>query len=187
MGQDNYKIYSFALAGSSALCEFFFHTHVILLCLIKYFIKKKLFLLCICFILPTILKTIFSQIMYLFMYNIYTPTSDLGSRSWTSITHLRDEWDGITGETTNKENSQIGTSPVIQWHPAPVFLSRESHGQRSLVGYSPWADWSHLARTPEASLLSLQGSPSRWACVAVLCEGTPGISHSSSKDTSPSG
>jgi len=24
------------------------------------------------------------------------------------------------------------------WHPTPVFLPRESHGQRSLVGYSPW-------------------------------------------------
>ena len=24
------------------------------------------------------------------------------------------------------------------WHPTPVFLSGESHGQRSLVGYSPW-------------------------------------------------
>ena len=24
------------------------------------------------------------------------------------------------------------------WQPTPVFLSRESHGQRSLVGYSPW-------------------------------------------------
>ena len=25
-----------------------------------------------------------------------------------------------------------------QWHPTPVFLPRKSHGQRSLVGYSPW-------------------------------------------------
>ena len=25
-----------------------------------------------------------------------------------------------------------------QWHPTPVLLPRESHGQRSLVGYSPW-------------------------------------------------
>ena len=25
-----------------------------------------------------------------------------------------------------------------QWQPTPVFLSGESHGQRSLVGYSPW-------------------------------------------------
>ena len=24
------------------------------------------------------------------------------------------------------------------WLPTPVFLPRESHGQRSLVGYSPW-------------------------------------------------
>ena len=25
-----------------------------------------------------------------------------------------------------------------KWQPAPVFLPRESHGQRSLEGYSPW-------------------------------------------------
>ena len=25
-----------------------------------------------------------------------------------------------------------------KWQPAPVFLSGEFHGQRSLVGYSPW-------------------------------------------------
>ena len=25
------------------------------------------------------------------------------------------------------------------WKPAPVFLPGESHGQRSLVGYSPWS------------------------------------------------
>ena len=25
-----------------------------------------------------------------------------------------------------------------QWHPTPVFLPGESHGRRSLVGYSPW-------------------------------------------------
>ena len=24
------------------------------------------------------------------------------------------------------------------WQPTPVFLSGKSHGQRSLVGYSPW-------------------------------------------------
>ena len=24
------------------------------------------------------------------------------------------------------------------WQPIPVFLPGESHGQRSLVGYSPW-------------------------------------------------
>ena len=25
------------------------------------------------------------------------------------------------------------------WQPTPIFLSGESHGQRSLVGCSPWA------------------------------------------------
>ena len=25
-----------------------------------------------------------------------------------------------------------------QWHPTPVFLLGKSHGQRSLVGCSPW-------------------------------------------------
>ena len=27
---------------------------------------------------------------------------------------------------------------VLEWVPTPVFLPAESHGQRSLVGYSPW-------------------------------------------------
>ena len=27
---------------------------------------------------------------------------------------------------------------VCKWQPTPVFLPRKSHGQRSLVGYSPW-------------------------------------------------
>ena len=25
-----------------------------------------------------------------------------------------------------------------EWQPTPVFLPREFHGQRSLVGYGPW-------------------------------------------------
>ena len=28
-----------------------------------------------------------------------------------------------------------------KWQPTPVFLPGESHGQRSLVGYSPWGRW----------------------------------------------
>ena len=26
-----------------------------------------------------------------------------------------------------------------QWHPTPVLLPGKSHGQRNLVGYSPWS------------------------------------------------
>ena len=37
-----------------------------------------------------------------------------------------------------------------KWQPIPVVLSGESHGQRSLVGYSPWDSWESLG---------LQGDP----------------------------
>ena len=34
--------------------------------------------------------------------------------------------------------------PLEKWQPMPVFLPGESHGQRSLAGYSPWG---HKSRT----------------------------------------
>ena len=34
---------------------------------------------------------------------------------------------------------QVGDGGLIRkWQPTPVFLPGESHGQRSLLGYSPW-------------------------------------------------
>ena len=32
------------------------------------------------------------------------------------------------------------------WHPTPIFLPGESHGQRRLVGYRPWVtqSWTRL-------------------------------------------
>ena len=39
-----------------------------------------------------------------------------------------------------------------KWQPIPVFLPGESHGQRSLVGYSPWGHTE--SDTTKASLLS---------------------------------
>ena len=36
-------------------------------------------------------------------------------------------------------NPWVGKIPWWKaWHLTPVFLPGESHGQRSLVGYSPW-------------------------------------------------
>ena len=32
------------------------------------------------------------------------------------------------------------------WQPTPVFLPGESHGQRTLEGYSPW-DWEESDKT----------------------------------------
>ena len=36
-------------------------------------------------------------------------------------------------------NPWVGKIPWRRkWQPTPVFLPRESHGQRSLVGHGPW-------------------------------------------------
>ena len=56
---------------------------------------------------------------------------------------------GFPGGTSGKEptyqsrrprfNPWVGKIPWRRaWQPTPVFLPGESHGQRSLVGYSPW-------------------------------------------------
>ena len=44
-----------------------------------------------------------------------------------------------------QETMRHGFNPWVRkipwrrtWQPTPVFLPGESHGQRSLVGYSPW-------------------------------------------------
>ena len=37
--------------------------------------------------------------------------------------------------------SDIITYRRRQWHPTPVLFPGESHGQRSLVGCSPWGHW----------------------------------------------
>ena len=58
-------------------------------------------------------------------------------------------WLGFPGNSDGKEFFQecrrprfdpwVGKIPWrMEWQPTPVFLPGESHGQRSLVGYSPW-------------------------------------------------
>ena len=50
-----------------------------------------------------------------------------------------------------------GRSPgVKEWQPTPVFLPGESHGQKSMVGYSPWA-CKELDTTEQLTLLLLFG------------------------------
>ena len=49
------------------------------------------------------------------------------------------------------------------WQPTPVFLPEESHGQRSLVGYSPWGcrvEQGEHTHTEE--LISNSQSRSEW-------------------------
>ena len=42
-------------------------------------------------------------------------------------------------ETQEMQVQSLGQEdPLEKWQPTPVFLPGESHGQRSLTGYSPW-------------------------------------------------
>ena len=43
---------------------------------------------------------------------------------------------------------------VPKWQPTPVLLLGKSHGQRSLVGYSPW-DHKELDMTEQLSIYSI--------------------------------
>ena len=46
---------------------------------------------------------------------------------------------GDVREKDHRFDPCFGTTPWrTAWQPTPVFLPGESHGQRSLVGYSPW-------------------------------------------------
>ena len=54
-----------------------------------------------------------------------------------------------------------GRSPRRKWQPTPVFLPGESHGQRSLAGYSPWGHKE--SDTTEQLTLGLQDLPEKKA------------------------
>ena len=73
---------------------------------------------------------------------------------------------GLPGSASHKEaacqrrrHKRYGFYPWVEeipwrraWQSTPVFLPGESHGQRSLVGYSPWGcrgrhDWSDLSQS----------------------------------------
>ena len=44
-----------------------------------------------------------------------------------------------TGDIRDEGSISVGKIPWRRaWQPTPVFLPGESHGQRSLAGYSPW-------------------------------------------------
>ena len=38
---------------------------------------------------------------------------------------------------SSRGSSNLGIEPKFKWQPTPVLLPGKSHGQRSLVGYSP--------------------------------------------------
>ena len=71
-----------------------------------------------------------------------------------------------TGQEPGLQSRRPGFEPQVgkipwrrEWQPTPVFLPEESHGQRSLMGYSPWDhrvehNWATNTFTLKAPLLS---------------------------------
>ena len=61
------------------------------------------------------------------------------------ITHLKHMWEKVSFlEGAQCWELLLKEVPVLQrrqWHPTPVLLPGKSHGQRSLVGCSPWGRW----------------------------------------------
>ena len=58
-----------------------------------------------------------------------------------------------------------------QWHPTPVVLPGESHGRRSLVGYSPWGCWVRHDWATSLSLFTFMHWRRKWRPTPVFLPG----------------
>ena len=55
-----------------------------------------------------------------------------------------------------------------EWLPTPVFLPKESHGQRSLAGYSPWG--CEQSDTTEQLTLSVRSTSNKLGFgIGIIC------------------
>ena len=70
-----------------------------------------------------------------FLNHIQVIKDESGTVLWEAL---------IVSVTSNTHNYKymflwcLVLNPRRQWHPTPVLLPKKSHGQRSLVGCSPW-------------------------------------------------
>ena len=72
---------------------------------------------------------------FLSFYNlIRTPSRFYCWSWWWEIKLERQTWQELNAFSLKKAWRR-------QWHPTPVLLPGKSHGQRSLVGCSPWGRW----------------------------------------------
>ena len=58
--------------------------------------------------------------------------------SWKNVSYNNRPLDKNVELSTSKVPHSFGRSWRRQWHPTPVLLPGKPHGQRSLVGCSPW-------------------------------------------------
>ena len=69
----------------------------------------------------------------------------LSDFTFTSLSVFKGFPGGSDGKESACKSRRLGFNPWVEkipwrraWQPTPVFFRGESHGQRSLVGYSPW-------------------------------------------------
>ena len=66
------------------------------------------------------------------------------TKSWTQLSGFHFSLSGGISSKEPQVTKRPGFGPWVgkiwrrAWQPSPVFFPGESHGQRSLVGYSPW-------------------------------------------------
>ena len=125
----------------------------------------------------------------------------MDSKCWGFVRNMQNSQVGFPGGASGKEPTcsagdlRWGFDSWVRkiswrknWQPTPVFLPGEPHGQRSLVGYSPWGlqrvrhNWSELARThgvrwnispsplQSAHMTMSSISPGTW--MYTICTGT---------------
>ena len=79
-----------------------------------------------------------------------------------------------TKSCSSRKNSFLVSRTIFQrrqWHPTPVLLPGKSHGQRSLVGWSPWghSESDTTERLPFPFSLSCiregNGNPLQYSCL----------------------
>ena len=69
------------------------------------------------------------------------------SKHGSNFCWFKDFPGGSDGKSVCLQWGRPGFSPWVRkipwrrkWHPTPVLLPGKSHGQRSLIGYSPWGN-----------------------------------------------
>ena len=70
--------------------------------------------------------------------NLWHLRNNWKSGHWLDAGSYRTALSFILNKTTGLLFFKTVCISIPKWQPTPVLLPRESHGQRSLVGYSPW-------------------------------------------------
>ena len=94
---------------------------------------------------------------------------DLFPLGWTGWSYLQSKGlSSIFSNTTVQKQQFFGAQ---QWHPTPVLLPGKPHGQRSLVGCSPWSRQKSDTTEQLLSLFTFMHWRRKWQPTPVFLPG----------------